>query len=89
MLLVLDVEVFGDADGVLTDPLGDGLIAHAKAHEGANRRCIGVQTLILIFGNVFRNEAPAGVCACGVLNQGVHVDAEAVADAPDLDVLVE
>ena len=89
MLLVLDVEVLGDADGVLTDPLSDGLIAHAKAHQGADGRCIGVHALVFSFRQVFRDEAPAGICARGVLDHGVHVDAEAVADAPDLDVLIE
>ena len=89
MLLVLDVEVFGNTDRVFVDPLADRLVAHAKAHQGADGCGIGVQTLIFSFGQVFRDEAPTGICTRGVLDHGVHVDAEAVANTGDLDVLVE
>ena len=87
--VVVNVEVFGNADGLLVHPLGQRHIAHAQRLQGVGRRSVGVQTVVLVLGDVLGDEAPLGVRAARVLDQRVHVDRETVPNAPDLDVLVE
>ena len=50
---------------------------------------VGKLTLVLVLDDVLSDEAPLGVRPARVLYGRVHVDAEAVAYAPDLDVLIE
>ena len=89
VLLVVDVEILGDADRVLGDPLTDVLVADALRHDGRQRRGVRVEPLVLFLHQVFSDEAPLSVRAARVLDQRIHVDRETVADAGYLDVLIE
>ncbi len=86
--LAVDVEIFGDAHRVLAEPLAQGGVADALLLYRPHRS-VGELPLVLVLGDVLRDEAPLGVRAGRVLDHRVHVDAERVAHAPDADVLIE
>ena len=85
----LDVEVFGNPDRIAVKPLGQVLVTHAQRLQSGDRGRVRVHPFVLSAGDVFGDEAPPGVRAAGVLDQRIHVDAEAVANPTDLEVLVE
>ena len=88
-LIVIDVVVVGHAHGFFVNPLRQVLVTHAQRLQGGNRCGVGVQTVIVVFGDVLGHKAPLGVSAGGVLDRGVHVDAETVAHTANFDVLIE
>ena len=89
LLFVLNVEILGNPHRVLVHPLAKALVAHTQRLQRGDGRGVRVLALVLVAGDVLSDEAPAGVGAARVLDQRVHVDREAVANAPNLDVLIE
>ena len=86
---MLNIEILSNSDCILTNPLGGGGIAHALLHHGGNWLRIRELTLILFFGQVFSNKAPLSIRATRVLDRWVHVDAKAVTNPTNLNVLVK
>ena len=87
--VVVDVVVVSDADCVLVEPLSQVLVTNTKRLQGRDGRCIGVQAVIFVFFDVFRDKTPLGVSTRGILDRGVHVDAKTVANTANFDVLIE
>ena len=89
LALVLKVEVLGNADGLVANPLRQPLVTDTPRHDGRDRFSIRELPFVLVPRQVFRDEAPLSIRTARVLDGGVHVHGERVADALDADVLVK
>ena len=87
--VVVDVVVIGNTNRVFVQPVADRLIAHAQRLQRRDRRCVWVHAFVLSLGHVFRHKTPLSVRASGVLDGRIHVHAERVTHAANLDVLVK
>ena len=86
---MLVIEILRNTQGVLGKPLAQVLIAYTTSQYGTEGRGVRVIPFVFCFGDVLRNEAPLGVCACGVLRHWIHVHTEAVAYPSNPQVLIE
>ena len=65
------------------------MVTDTPRHDRRDGFSVGEQPLVLFLGQVFRDEAPLGIRPAGVLDGGVHVHGERVADALNANVLVK
>ena len=87
--LMLNVKVFSDTNGLVANPLRQPLVTDTPRHDRRDGFSVGEQPLVLFLGQVFRDKAPLGIRPAGVLDGGVHVHGERVANALNADVLVK
>ena len=87
--LMLNVKILCNPHSVFVKPLRNALISHAKLLQRGNGRSIRKHALVIFAGHVLGDETPLGICAAWILNHRIHIDAESVANAPDLNVLIE
>ena len=87
--VVLDVVILSNPHRILVDPHRDRLVTHTLRLQGRDRACVREHAFVLSALQVFGDEAPLGIRPARVLDRRIHVDRKRVADARNLDVLIE